>query len=161
MSNDRLERLLSMRGILAFLGLSALFMAFVLQYILDYAPCELCHYERIPYACLLIYAVFLSLSKRAYKHRLPMAILGVSILLSSFHIGVEQHWWEYHASCTSTVMSASGDLSSIKEALLAAQMPRCDVPSYLFGVSLTLLNLLYSITCVVILLCAKKRLDRR
>ncbi len=90
-------------------GLSALCLSLVwmAQYGLGVVPCFLCHLQRAPWIAILLMAM-LSL-KRPSPHWKFLALLccGVGMVLSGYHVGVEQEWWAPPALCHAGRASAS------------------------------------------------------
>lgn len=108
-------------------GLSAALLcgAWFFQYVLGYAPCIMCYWQR--YAHMAVFAIALAVilsravfgSGSAGKARgLPLwlgpALLMLALLysagLGSFHVGVEFGWWEGPKACAA---GAIGDLPKI------------------------------------------------
>ncbi len=124
---------------IAIVGLASLASAWTFQ-LMGYEPCELCFRERIPYyaavpACLL--AAYLA--NRAPKlAALILAAICAALLydagLSTYHAGVEWHYWPGPETCTGGDTLASGSLA---KKLLHNTAVRCDVAALrIFGISL-------------------------
>jgi len=78
-----------------FYSLLAIFFALYVEYILQYKPCKLCLYQRIPY----IFAIFISFVGYNYFKNdkiliLIVAIFSVSTLISGYHYGIENNIFE-------------------------------------------------------------------
>jgi disulfide bond formation protein DsbB len=133
-------------------SLAALATVLVAQYGFGLLPCPLCTYQRVPY----LVAIPLALAALALhgRPRLAACLVGLCALaflidsgIALFHVGVEQHWWQGLASCSSNGASAAASVDDMLAALSKpVKVPACDqVPWALFGVSLAGYNLL---TCV-------------
>jgi disulfide bond formation protein DsbB len=68
----------------------------------------------------------------------PLALF-IGIILTGYHVGMEQHWWTGPASCTGVQTAMTIEDS---RAQLMSKSLRCDQISWvLFGVSATVWNL--------------------
>ncbi|HLJ51898.1 MAG TPA: disulfide bond formation protein B [Rhizomicrobium sp.] len=129
-------------------ALALIIGALFFQYVLDYPPCEMCHWQRWPHiaaATLGIGGWFL-LQRRVLQApaALPLAILTLLLIVTSgmigvFHAGVEWQWWPGPSACT-TGYVFTGKLD------LNAPVPRCDVAAWrLFGISMAGYNAVISL----------------
>ncbi len=117
--------------------------AFAFQYVGGLAPCELCHYQRMPYAAVIVIAGAGALLYR----RLPWPVIaGGGVLcaglfagdaaIAAFHVGVEQGWWSGLERC-SAATTPLDDMDSLRDAVFAAPAAFCDdIPWSLLGVSM-------------------------
>ena len=137
---------LILKGILVFCILS-LSIAYFIQYILGYKPCNLCLIERIPYlaAIILISLIFI-------LNRFKKVIAGIVLLffifgaiISFYHVGIEQEFFKESFVC---------NLDNAKDALSAEQLLKqlenapvsCkDVTFRFLGLSLATINTIISI----------------
>ncbi|HEV2649679.1 MAG TPA: disulfide bond formation protein B [Rhizomicrobium sp.] len=118
------------------------------QYIGNYPPCEMCHWQRWPHIAAavvgLIGGLLLSsgvLPARTAPFVAALAILGVAAggVMGVYHAGVEWHWWLGPQACT-TGFVFNGHLD------LTAPVPHCDIPAWtLFGISLAGYNAIFSL----------------
>jgi disulfide bond formation protein DsbB len=120
------------------------------QYVFGLEPCILCLYSRVPYvAAGLVAAAMLGLPTSPGLRRLGAGLVLAAFLtnvgISSYHVGVEQHWWT-SAVCEATPMEAV-DVMDLQRALTMPQArPSCDQVAWtLFGVSLAGYNVILSI----------------
>lgn len=130
-------------------ALALLLGALFFQYVLNYPPCEMCHWQRWPHiaaaAVGLGGAILLALGvlpARAALIVAALATLGVAVSggLGVFHAGVEYHWWPGPTACTTGFHFNGGPLD------LNAPVPHCDIPAWtLFGVSLAGFNAIISL----------------
>lgn len=141
-------------------GLAALLMlagsigviggAWLFQYVGGLEPCELCLIERWPYYTGIPLLVFASVAHRHRKIALPVLFIAAALFLagagvSSYHVGVEQHWIAGPTACTSPTAEA-GSIEALRAQLMHQEPVRCDVVQWsLFGVSLAGLNLIASL----------------
>ena len=134
-------------------SLFALGFALIAQYGFGYQPCVLCLWQRVPYMlCLAITIIALSQRKLSPWHGALLLLCSVILLfpsagLAAFHIGVERHWWEGTAGCAIQGAGAQ-DAAALRHKLLQQPVARCDEISWtLFGLSMTVWNLFYTLTC--------------
>lgn len=141
----RLAALLMLVGSVGVIGGAWLF-----QYVGGLEPCELCLIERWPYYTGI---PLLALAWVLHRHRkvaLPILFLGAVLFLagaavSSYHVGVEQHWFAGPTACTSPGTEAHS-IEALRAQLMQREPVRCDVVQWsLFGVSLAGLNLIASL----------------
>lgn len=130
----------------ALLAASVLILAaaFAFQFLGGLAPCELCLWQRYPYAIVIgLAGVGLGLARAGVAPRplaLLLALCALVLLtgagIAAFHVGVEQKWWEGTAACTGT-LSPSATIEQLRERLMVAPVVRCDEPAWsLFGISM-------------------------
>ncbi|MEP5717828.1 MAG: disulfide bond formation protein B, partial [Alphaproteobacteria bacterium] len=84
----------------------ALGLALHAQFVLGLEPCNLCLYQRIPYAVIGLFAgaCMMRPNAKAVRAVVGLAALGFAIgaAIAVYHVGVEQHWWA-SAVCGGTV----------------------------------------------------------
>ena len=135
-----------LNGILAFSVLS-LSIAYFIQYILGYKPCNLCLIERIPYpaAIILISLIFI-------LNRFKKVIAGIVLLffifgaiISFYHVGIEQEFFKESFICNldsaTEALSAEQLLKQLKNAPVSCK----DVTFRFLGLSLATINTIISI----------------
>lgn len=123
---------------------ASLGFAYVAEYGFGILPCDFCLYERCVYASVLIVGI-LSLKTQLFaSHRgilTQLIVLFIGIVLTFYHVGMEQHWWAGPTSCTGVGNAAT--LEEFRAQLMKATRPRCDQITWaIFGVSATLWNLI-------------------
>ena len=137
--------------IIFFVSLISIISALYIEYILQYEPCTLCIYQRIPY----LFIIFISLIGFYYSTSDKILILTIiifilSAMISGYHFGVENSFFEELSTCTNNSL----DLSNKKKLLesLSKNMPiSCkDTTFKVLGLSLAAINTLLSILIVVI-----------
>lgn len=152
---ERLLALPSFRVNLALAGvaLTALSAALISQYVFGLRPCELCLYQRIPFAIMifagLIGSIFCKLARPSlYLSALAMMInTGIAI----FHSGVERKWWAGLTGCTSPDMS--GSIEEVMARIAATAVTRCDEISWsMFGLSMANYNVALCATLAALII---------
>jgi disulfide bond formation protein DsbB len=132
-----------------FYSLLAIFFALYIEYILQYKPCKLCLYQRVPY----IAAIFISFAGYSYFKNdkiliLIVMIFSISALISGYHYGIENNIFEEFSGCTASTLGIIDKSELLKS--LNDNVPSCkDVSFKLFGISLAGINLLLSLLIVV------------
>ena len=132
-----------------FYSLFAILFALYVEYILNYNPCKLCLYQRIPY----IIATFISFIGYNYFKNNKILILitiifSISALISGYHYGIEQNIFEEFAGCSANSLEIIDKTELLKS--LNDNVVNCkDVNFRIFGISLAGINLLFSLLIVI------------
>lgn len=131
-------------------SLMMLLGAFGFEYLGNMPPCKLCIWQRWPHAVAVV-AGLLAVAMRGKLWPL-LGMLGAltTSAIGFYHTGVERHWWEGPASCTS---SGTGGMSAedLLEQIMAAPLVRCDeIPWEMFTLSMATWNGLASLGLAVI-----------
>jgi len=131
-----------------FYSLFAIFFALYVEYILQYKPCKLCLYQRVPY----IIAIFISfVGYNYFKNNkiliLIVIIFSISALISGYHFGIENNIFEEFSGCTTKSLEITDKSELLKS--LNNNISNCkDVNYKLFGISLAGINLFLSLLIV-------------
>ena len=134
--------------------LISLISAYFIEYVLGHQPCNLCLIERIPYALGIILIILNYSFSRSEKFLILLLILifVFSFLVSFYHFGIEQGFFEESAVCglknTSNILSKEKLLEQLQPINVSCK----DVTFRIFGFSLTGLNIIISLILVIILL---------
>ena len=142
----------------------ALGSAFIAQYGFGLEPCDLCIYQRIPFAVtgLLGMAALAATRSRAVLVGL-VALAAAAFLINSgiafYHVGVERHWWA--STCSG---GAEGPMTTA-DLMAALQKPArrsCDEVNWtIMGISVASWNVLFSGGLAVMAGVAARYLRRR
>ena len=127
------------------ISIFSLLSAIYIEFVLNQKPCKLCIYQRIPYV-LAIFISFLGIStKNKYTWLLLIFLIFVlSSLISGYHFGIENNFFEEFSGCTNQSIDLL-DKSKILESL-NNEPPNCkEVNFKIFGFSLATINLFISI----------------
>jgi disulfide bond formation protein DsbB len=121
------------------------------QYLGGLRPCELCLWQRYPYAVVIgLAGIGLGLARVPAMPQGVLAGLAALIALALaadaaiavFHVGVEQHWWRGSAGCTGETGGAR-TAADLARRLEATPVVRCDEVAWsLLGVSMAGYNAL-------------------
>ena len=122
----------------------SLSFALFLEYVLNYKPCQLCLYQRIPYLLILIFSfVGFFFPKNLYWLYTIMIFFISSTIISGYHSGIEFGLLNESSSCASNLIE-NLDKTKLLESLNNS-MPNCkDIEFKLFGLSLATINFLIS-----------------
>ena len=131
-----------------FYSLLAIFFALYVEHFLEYKPCKLCLYQRVPY----IFAIFISFVGYNYFKNdkiliLIVVIFSISVLISGYHYGIENNIFEEFSECNAGALEIIDKSELLKS--LNNNVSSCkDVSFKFFGISLAGINLLLSLLIV-------------
>ena len=140
--------------IIFLISLISFFSAFFIEYALGHQPCNLCLIERIPYglSIILIILNYLLRKNEQFIIMLLILIFSFSFILSFYHFGIEQGFFEESAVCglkkTSEILSKEELLNQLKIRTVSCK----DVTFRIFGFSLTTFNIFISLILVIFLI---------
>ena len=128
------------------ISLISIISAYFIEYILGHQPCNLCLIERIPYGISIILIISNYFFKNNERFIILLLIITFifSLIISLYHFGIEQGFFEESAVCG--IKNAS-DIISKEELLKQLQVKTIsckDVTFRIFGLSLTSINILIS-----------------
>ena len=124
--------------------------ALYIEYILQYEPCKLCIYQRLPYLA----AIFISFIGFNYSNNDQILIVAIiifilSTILSGYHFGIENSIFDELSVCA----NGSSDIlnkSKLLDSLNKTMPTNCkDVTFKILGVSLASINTIFSILIVI------------
>ena len=135
------------------ISLISVISAFFIEYVLGHQPCNLCLIERIPY----LISIILILSKYIFYKNIKFIILLLiltfvfSLIVSSYHFGIEQSFFEESAVCgikdATEVISKEELLKQLNVKTVSCK----DVTFRILGFSLTAINIILSLILLIIL----------
>ena len=137
--------------IILFFSLFSLISAFFIEYVLGHQPCNLCLLQRIPYGLSIILIILNFFIKKNVQFIILLLILifSFSFIISFYHFGIEQGFFEESAVCG--VKNASDFIS--KEDILNQLQDKTvnckDVTFKIFGFSLSTINMFISLILVI------------
>ena len=150
MPNYKINTYLKIIFIISFISLIS---AFFIEYVLGHQPCNLCLIQRIPYGLSIILIILNHFQKKNEKFFILLLIytFSFSFLISFYHFGIENGFFEESAVCT---LKNTSDIISKEELLkqLQEKTVNCkDVTFRIFGFSLTTFNMFISLILVFLL----------
>ena len=130
--------------------MTSLLSAVYIEFILGVQPCKLCVYQRIPY----LVAIFISFlgycfpKKNIFLYGMIL-VFFLSLLLSGYHVGIENNIFSEFAGCTSENLNIT-DKNKLLESLNNSLNNCKDIHFTIFGFSLATINFFISLAIVII-----------
>ena len=148
--------------IIFFISLISLISAFYIEYVLGHQPCNLCLIQRVPYGLCIILLILNYFHRKDEKFIILLLtlIFSFSFLVSFYHFGIEQGFFNESAVCT---MKNISDIISKEELLKQLQLKTIsckDVTFRLFGFSLNTFNMITSLIFFTLLLKIFKNYEK-
>ena len=139
--------------IIFFISLISLISAFFIEYVLGHQPCNLCLIQRIPYGLSLILLILNHFQKKNEKFIILLLtmIFSFSFLISLYHFGIEQGFFDESAVCTMKNMSNIINKEELLKQLQVKTVSCKDVTFRIFGFSLTTFNIFISLIFIILL----------
>ena len=131
-------------------SLSMILFALTSEYVFGFAPCSLCLIQRYPHIIVTITSVWLIFfrTQNVFLYPVNTLVMALSIILASYHVGVEQSIFQGPQSCSSSNLSLVSEKSAealLKE-ILNTSVVRCNEVTWSFmGLSMATWNLILSI----------------
>ena len=148
--------------IVIIISIISLISAYFIEFILGHQPCNLCLIERIPYALSIILIIFnyTFFKNEQFIILLLVLIFSFSFIISFYHFGIEQGYFDESAVCT--LKSASDNITKeeILEQLQLNTVSCKDVTFRIFGFSLTTFNMVLSLILVILLINLFKNYEK-
>ena len=136
--------------VIFFISLFSMIGALYFEFFLKLKPCILCLYQRVPYIVLIfICLIGYNYSDNLFWHYLVVLIFLVSVLISGYHVGIENSIFPELSTCKGSNL----DLTDKNQLLLSLnnQIVSCkNVLFEIFGLSLATINLIISLTVVTL-----------
>ena len=150
MHNFKIETYLK---IIFFISLISIIFAYFIEYILGHQPCNLCLIERIPYglSIILIISNYAFIKNEKFIILLLILIFTFSFIISFYHFGIEQSFFEESSVCglkdASNIISKEELLKQLQVKTISCK----DVTFKIFGFSLTAINIILSLFLIFLL----------
>lgn len=148
--------------LIALFSALTLVIVFISQYGFGLAPCELCLWQRWPYAAAILLGLATLFLPRWRAQLLLLATLSFMIGggIGIFHAGVEWKWWQGLTSC-SGIGPTPMTLEELRAQILAAPVVRCDEAAVrVLGLSMAGWNVIWSAALAMLTLLATARAFR-
>lgn len=131
------------------ISLGSLGLAFFTQYVLGFAPCELCLYQRAPYVVLALISIAALILKKAEKLWIVIIMLAIlsSIGLSGYHTLIERGVFKASTHCNPDInMPDNLSAEQIREQLYQRDVATCTkAPFKVMMLSMTEWNLVFNL----------------
>ena len=139
--------------IIFLISLISIISAYFIEYILGHQPCNLCLIERIPYGLALILIIYNNaFSKNEYFVILLLILIFIfSLIISFYHLGIEQGFFKESAVCGLKNASEIISKEELLEQLQSKAISCKDVTFRIFGFSLTAINIIISLLILSLL----------
>ena len=136
------------------LCLISIISAYFIEYVLGHQPCNLCLIERIPYGLGLFFIIlnYTLVKNERFIILLLILIFAFSLILSFYHFGIEQGFFEESIVCG---LKDALNIITKEEILKQLQVKTVsckDVTFRIFGFSLTAFNMIISLILVIFLI---------
>ena len=148
--------------IIFFISLISLISAFFIEYVLGHQPCNLCLIQRIPYGLSLVLLIlnFFQRKNEKFIILLLTMIFSFSFLISLYHFGIEQGFFDESAVCTMKNISNIINKEELLKQLQVKTVSCKDVTFRIFGFSLTTFNIVISLILVFLLIKIFKNYEK-
>ena len=154
-----MKKILAIRNVylfIFFVSLASILGAIYIEFVLDKKACVLCIYQRIPYL-ISIFICFLGYNyyKSIFWLYMLSGIFLISILLSGYHVGIENNIFQEFKGCTSPNINIT-DKNELLESLTLSR-PSCkEIGVKFFGLSLASLNFIISVLIFLLIVLVIK-----
>jgi len=141
--------------IAVFLSFSVLILlsAYFIEYVLGYEACNLCLIGRIPYFFVITFSLIFFFFKKIKKIVLMLIFISFlsSVLISFYHFGVEQGFFDESLVCQIKWLGQNTSASELLQELKNNTSKSCkNVDFKIFGLSLATINLFISLILSII-----------
>jgi disulfide bond formation protein DsbB len=141
--------------IAVFFSISVLVLlsAYFIEYVLSYEACNLCLIGRIPYFFIITFSLIFFFFNRIKKIILLLIFMSFisSILISFYHFGIEQGFFNESLVCQITGLKQDISASDLLQKLENYKSKSCkNVNFKIFGLSLATINLFISLILSII-----------
>ena len=139
---------------LGLISISMILFALISEYVFGFTPCSLCLIQRYPHMLVAITSIWLVFFRThdLFMYPLNTLVMAFSIILASYHVGVEQSIFQGPQSCSSSNLSSVNEKSAealLKEILNTSAI-RCNEVTWSFmGLSMATWNLILSIALFI------------
>ena len=136
------------------ISLSMILFVLISEYVFGFAPCSLCLTQRYPHILVAVTSVWLIFFRthNVFLYPVNTLVMALSIILASYHVGVEQSIFQGPQSCSSSNLSLVSEKSAealLKE-ILNTSVVRCNEVIWSFmGLSMATWNLILSIALFI------------
>lgn len=146
--------------IILLISIISLILAYFVEYIMALAACPLCIYQRFPYLLLIMISIIGLSSDQSLKQHYIITFL-ISILLASYHTGIERGIFELSIFCKPLVkISDNLSVSDFKNILYNEKLGTCNKPAlFIFGLSMAEWNLFLNIMLLFSIALIKTKQD--
>ena len=126
------------------ISIFAVLSALYIEYILSVPACKLCLYQRIPYifSIIICFLAYFFPKKNIFIYLIILTFFS-SVIISAYHIGIENGIFSEFSGCTSENFNTIDKTELLQN--LNSFFPNCkDVNFKIFGISLATINFILS-----------------
>ena len=140
-------------NIIFLISLISIISALFIEYVLGHQPCNLCLIQRIPYGLSIILVILNYFLKKNQQFIILLLILifFFSFITSFYHFGIEEGFFEESSVCGLKNVTDTISKEELLKQLGKKTISCKDVTFKIFGLSLTTINIIISLTVVVFL----------
>ena len=136
------------------ISFSMILFALISEYVFGFASCSLCLIQRYPHILVAVTSVWLIFFRthNVFLYPVNTLVMALSIILASYHVGVEQSIFQGPQSCSSSNLSLVSEKSaeSLLKEILNTSVIRCNEVTWFFmGLSMATWNLILSIALFI------------
>ena len=136
------------------ISFSMILFALISEYVFGFAPCSLCLLQRYPHILVAVTSVWLIFFRthNVFLYPVNTLVMALSIILASYHVGVEQSIFQGPQSCSSSNLSLVSEKSAeaLLKDILNTSVIRCNEVTWSFmGLSMATWNLILSIALFI------------
>ena len=132
------------------ISIFAVLSALYIEYILSVPACKLCLYQRIHYifSIIICFLAYFFPKKNIFIYLIILTFFS-SVIISGYHIGIENGIFSEFSGCTSENFNTIDKTELLQN--LNSFFPNCkDVNFKIFGISLATINFILSIALIYI-----------
>ena len=136
------------------ISFSMILFALISEHVFGFTPCSLCLIQRYPHILVSITSVWIIFFRthNFFMYPLNTLVMALSIILASYHVGVEQSIFQGPQSCLSSNISLISEKSAeaLLQDILNTSIMRCnDVTWSFLNLSMATWNLILSIALFI------------
>ena len=135
-------------------SLTMIIFVFFSEHVFGFAPCSLCFIQRYPHILVAITSIWLIFFRahNFFLYPVNTLVMALSIILASYHVGVEQSVFQGPQSCSSSNLSLVSEKSAeeLLKDILNTSVIRCNEVTWSFiSLSMATWNLILSIALFI------------
>ena len=139
---------------LGIISLSMILFALISEYLFGFVPCSLCLVQRYPHILVAITSAWLIFFRthNFFIYPVNTLIMAISVILASYHVGVEQSIFQGPQSCSSSNLSlvSEKNAEALLKDILNTSVVRCNEVTWSFmNLSMASWNLILSIALFI------------
>ena len=138
-----------------FFSILVLSSAYFIEYVLGYEACNLCLIGRLPYFFIIVFSLIFFFFQKFKRILLILIFISFisSFIISFYHLGVEQGFFDESLICQIKGLKQSMSASELLQELENNKPKSCkNVNFKIFGLSLATINLFISLILSIITL---------